>query len=92
MLLAAGAALIALRIGTYWGQQRTARHLGIGDPPSVAALQLALCLALPLVDVMHLGITLAALHSKFHWAHIGYKVVSPTRVEVVSRSGWSAAA
>jgi hypothetical protein len=84
----AAAIILSLGLGSYAAQQVVARRLQIGDRHGAAIGQLALALALPLVDLLHGGMILGALGSSVRWGHVSYNVAGPSDVAVAERRPW----
>jgi hypothetical protein len=82
------AAMIVLGLATYAGQQLSASRLGLADGGATMAGQLALSLALPLVDLMHASMILGALQRHVRWGHVTYKAAGADDITVIERRPW----
>lgn len=66
------------------------RRLGLPDPASVRAVQLALGLLQPIPDLFHSTVILAAARTRFvRWGHVTYEVKGPYDIRVRERRAFT---
>ncbi len=84
------ASLAGLAVAKQYLVAEMARRLDMPDPPSVRAVQLALGLLQPLVDMFHAGALIAAISTRYvKWGHLTYEIEGPYAVKVRERQPFS---